>query len=166
MKSKLQNSVPEPLAVADRSPLLTATGPRAVPGSQRPQTRGGVPAFSTPPMQSNALRAGDGSRSAPCSAPGAREGLPGCAQQSAASDFGGRLVTLCDGRFGLRSGLQVEVSESPNHESRITDRDSVQPSPVLDFIASDETLDRCDEIIAAGGWRLDSYRRNPVFQNA
>jgi len=40
------------------------------------------------------------------------------------------------------------------------------PSAVLDFIASDETLDRCDEVIAATGWRLESYRRNPVFQNA
>ena len=38
--------------------------------------------------------------------------------------------------------------------------------PILDFIASDETLDRCDEVIQAGGWRLDAYQRNPVFQNA
>jgi len=36
----------------------------------------------------------------------------------------------------------------------------------LDFIASDETLDRYDEIIVASGWRLVNYRRNPVFQNA
>src|SRR5205823_10089573 len=39
-------------------------------------------------------------------------------------------------------------------------------SSVLDFIASDETLDRYDEIIAASGWRLENYQRNPVFQNA
>jgi|SRR5579859_3515500 len=38
--------------------------------------------------------------------------------------------------------------------------------PILDFIASDESLDRFDEIICASGWHLDSYRRNPVFQNA
>jgi HK97 family phage prohead protease len=38
--------------------------------------------------------------------------------------------------------------------------------PVLDFIASDETLDRYREIIVASGWRLDAYRRNPVFQNS
>jgi phage head maturation protease len=36
----------------------------------------------------------------------------------------------------------------------------------LDFISSDETLDRYDEIISPSGWRLDAYRRNPVFQNA
>jgi len=38
--------------------------------------------------------------------------------------------------------------------------------PILDFIASDESLDRYDEVICASGWRLDTYRRNPVFQNA
>ena len=36
----------------------------------------------------------------------------------------------------------------------------------MDFIASDETLDRGAEIISAEGWRLESYLRNPVFQNA
>jgi hypothetical protein len=39
-------------------------------------------------------------------------------------------------------------------------------SPILDFISSDETLDRYDEIISTSGWRLDTYRKNPVFQNA
>jgi phage head maturation protease len=39
-------------------------------------------------------------------------------------------------------------------------------SPILDFISSDETLDRYDEVICTSGWRLDTYRQNPVFQNA
>jgi hypothetical protein len=38
--------------------------------------------------------------------------------------------------------------------------------PTLDFISSTATLDRYHEIIEPAGWRLDSYRRNPVFQNA
>jgi len=37
---------------------------------------------------------------------------------------------------------------------------------VLDFIASTATVDRYHEIIEPAGWRLESYRRNPVFQNA
>src|SRR5438094_146508 len=41
-----------------------------------------------------------------------------------------------------------------------------RPAAILDFIASDETLDRYGEIISASGWRLENYRRNPVFQNA
>jgi hypothetical protein len=36
----------------------------------------------------------------------------------------------------------------------------------LDFVSSDETLDRYSEIISASGWSLGSYQRNPVFQNS
>jgi HK97 family phage prohead protease len=36
----------------------------------------------------------------------------------------------------------------------------------LNFISSDESLDRYNEIISATGWKLDNYKRNPVFQNA
>jgi hypothetical protein len=43
---------------------------------------------------------------------------------------------------------------------------STNSEHILDFIASDETLDRYGEVISASGWRLDTYRRNPVFQNA
>jgi hypothetical protein len=84
------------------------------------------------------------------------------------SEFSERLVTLCDGRSGLRSGLQVDIREpSPAVKSPPADNEhATSSSATLDFIASDETLDRADEIIAATGWRLESYRRNPVFQNA
>src|SRR5690349_13258417 len=64
-----------------------------------------------------------------------------------------RLVTLSDGRPGLRSCVPVEVRDNSCNSC-------------LDFIASDETLDRYDEIVMASVWKLETYRRNPVFQNA
>jgi prohead serine protease len=74
-------------------------------------------------------------------------------------------VTLCDGRTGRRSALHVEISDAP--QVGAAGSDNPPPAlPVLDFTASDETLDRADEVIMAGGWRLDAYRRNPIFQNA
>src|SRR5512145_2801776 len=71
------------------------------------------------------------------------------------------LIPLHDSRPGLRSLLQVEVREagaSPGGEDG--------GASTLDFIASTATLDRYHEVIEPSGWRLDSYRRNPVFQNA
>src|SRR5437868_10728427 len=102
------------------------------------------------------------------------------------------LIPLHDGRPGLRRGLHAEVREpslaelapSPRGEGRGegefsaaldirpkaqdsgSSPDTRHPSPILDFIASSEALDRYNEIISAAGWRLDNYRRNPVFQNA
>src|SRR5215471_19040199 len=115
-------------------------------------------------------------------------------QSSPLADLSDRLVTLRDGRLGLRSGLHVEVSEpvnlvAPRSTSSLSSSggegqgeeavsNSIRanscnscPAPpenssCLDFISSDETLDRTDEIISATGWRLEAYRRNPVFQNA
>src|SRR4051794_15999131 len=69
------------------------------------------------------------------------------------SDFSGRLVTLNDGRAGIRGGIHVEIREDSSNCR-------------LDFISSDESLDRYNEVISAAGWQLHNYRRNPVFQNA
>ncbi|HXU75613.1 MAG TPA: HK97 family phage prohead protease [Methylomirabilota bacterium] len=89
------------------------------------------------------------------------------------NEFGERRVSLCDGRAGLRGGLQVDVREpTAAHQAGEVEPVSDQlpipnpPSPVLDFIASNECLDRYDEIVTASGWDLENYRRNPVFQNA
>jgi hypothetical protein len=53
-------------------------------------------------------------------------------------------------------------------EGRISTDDAVAQAgaAILDFISSDATLDRYGEIITPAGWHLDTYRRNPVFQNA
>jgi len=102
------------------------------------------------------------------------------------TEFGDRLVTLCDGRSGLRCALQIQACASPAPSeptgahsassikqpasTEVTGThpvSSIEPTPpILEFISSTETLDRYDEILSAGGWRLDNYRRNPVFQNA
>src|SRR5436190_12587377 len=88
------------------------------------------------------------------------------------------LIPLCDGRPGLRRGLAAEIREpsavvgpvpSPGGSSpTLNPGQKTQDSPaaILDFIASSEALDRYNEIIMASGWRLENYRRNPVFQNA
>ena len=75
------------------------------------------------------------------------------------------LIPLHDSRPGLRSLLQVEVRDAiaaPPGEGEAVDVSSA----TLDFVASTATLDRYREVIEPAGWQLDSYRSNPVFQNA
>src|SRR6266404_9957553 len=40
------------------------------------------------------------------------------------------------------------------------------PRNTIDFRSSDLTLDRYQEVITVAGWKLDTYRKNPVVQNA
>ena len=65
------------------------------------------------------------------------------------TEFGERVVTLNSGASGLRGGLRCEVKDGGG-------------AAVLDFIASDETLDRYNEVIKVDGWRLENFRANPV----
>jgi len=67
-------------------------------------------------------------------------------------EFGKRLTTLCDGRQGIRAAITCEVKD-------VNEGDE----PVLDFIASDESVDRYNEVIEAAGWELDNYRRSIVM---
>jgi phage head maturation protease len=76
------------------------------------------------------------------------------------------LIPLHDNRPGLRTLLQVEIREPVPPTAGPGEVGVSIGSAVLDFIASTATLDRYHEIIEPAGWRLDSYRRNPVFQNA
>jgi hypothetical protein len=71
------------------------------------------------------------------------------------------LTTLHDGQPGVRTLVQIETRE-PDGGGLAT----AGSTAVLDFISSTATLDRYHEVIEPTGWRLDSYRRNPVFQNA
>jgi hypothetical protein len=96
------------------------------------------------------------------------------------TEFGSRLIALHDGRRGLRCTLQVEsqataepgpasLVEHPEfgdaHED-VKDQASGPAPAIIEFLSSTEALDRYGEIICANGWRLDNYRRNPVFQNS
>jgi hypothetical protein len=84
-------------------------------------------------------------------------------QTTQSNELCDRLIPLCDGRSGLRATLPIQAqSDSAGQNSAGAGR----PLPVIDFVSSDATLDRYDEIISPTGWRLDNYRRNPVFQNA
>ncbi len=67
------------------------------------------------------------------------------------------LIPLHDSRPGLRSLVEVEVREAEVAGGS---------AATLDFVASTATLDRYHEVIEPAGWRLEAYRRNPVFQNA
>lgn len=71
-------------------------------------------------------------------------------------EFGSRLIQLHNGTRGLREGLTVRTSVPKDAGSE----------PIVDFISSDESLDRYNEIISANGWVLDSYVKNPVFQDS
>src|ERR1043165_1249710 len=72
---------------------------------------------------------------------------------SPSPDLTSRLLPLSDGRPGLRTTIYTEVRENSCNSC-------------LDFTSSDDNLDRYHEIIVPAGWKLDTYHRNPVFQNA
>jgi hypothetical protein len=100
------------------------------------------------------------------------------------------LIPLYDNRPGLRTLLQVEVRESKGDVilqegtegtektgnvsqketkgmgSEVGGGNAGGCGATLDFVASTATLDRYHEVIEPAGWRLESYRKNPVFQNA
>jgi len=70
------------------------------------------------------------------------------------NEFGERLVKLSTGADGLRASLAIKMTPDA------TDSD------LLHMRASDETLDRYDEVVQASGWQLEHYAKNPVIQNA
>src|SRR5439155_23999988 len=73
------------------------------------------------------------------------------------SSFADRLLPLCDGRPGLRGTMPVEVREPSlsssggegQGEEAVNSIGDNSCNSCLDFISSDETLDRYSEIISA-----------------
>ena len=68
----------------------------------------------------------------------------------------------------LHTILPVTVRHAPSSAEQPSDSQlsTLNSQLTLDFTASDESIDRYGDIITASGWKLDAYRRNPVFQNA
>ena len=66
-------------------------------------------------------------------------------------EFGARIVTLNTGAAGLRGGMRCTV------------KDLGGDGPVMEFIGSDGSVDRYDEVIDQAGWELDNFRANPVI---
>lgn len=70
-------------------------------------------------------------------------------------------------RRGLRVEVRMPRTVPPAGESGVEDATAAKaPQAILDFIASNERVDRYDEVIVASGWNLEAYQRNPVFQNS
>jgi len=66
-------------------------------------------------------------------------------------EFGARLVTLNSGKAGLRGGMPCAVKDVGGDD------------PVLEFIGSDGSIDRYNEVIDQRGWQLENFRANPVI---
>ena len=65
-------------------------------------------------------------------------------------EFGARICTLNTGAHGLRGGMKCSVKQ-------------VGDDAVMDFIGSDGSVDRYNEVIDQKGWQLENFRRNPVI---
>jgi HK97 family phage prohead protease len=72
-------------------------------------------------------------------------------------EFGARAVTLNTGAAGLRGGIKGVFKEVAGADGQ------TGPAPVMDFIGSDNTVDRYNEVIDQSGWQLENFRANPVI---
>ena len=67
-------------------------------------------------------------------------------------EFGNRLVTLNTGATGLRGGLIFTVKAVEGEAAQ------------MDFIGSDNTVDRYNEVIDPAAWGdMKNFRANPVI---
>lgn len=66
----------------------------------------------------------------------------------------------------MKTKHEIKAGERENRGLSVTTGLPEADAPLVDFTASDETLDRYGEVISAAGWDLRNYARNPVFLNA
>jgi HK97 family phage prohead protease len=67
------------------------------------------------------------------------------------TEFGNRLCTLNTGSAGIRAGVKCQV------------KDVAGDAPIMDFVGSDNTVDRYNEVIDQAGWELANFRASPVI---
>lgn len=87
-------------------------------------------------------------------------------------EFGARLVQLNGGQHGLRGGIHCNVTRVTVKDLTTDQFASIKTGapmedengdlPCMDFISSDNTLDRYEEVINQDGWELDNFCANPV----
>ena len=65
------------------------------------------------------------------------------------NEFGARVCTLNTGASGLRGGMKCSVTKTGTN--------------TIQFIGSDNTVDRYNEVIDQKGWELENFRANPVI---
>jgi HK97 family phage prohead protease len=69
------------------------------------------------------------------------------------------VTPLRNGGLGVRRQINCIIRQPPPEGGSIDE-------PILDFIASDQSIDRYNEVIELGGWQLDNYKKNPVVMDS
>jgi HK97 family phage prohead protease len=66
-------------------------------------------------------------------------------------------------RWAVRTGKTARVQKDAGGDGLVHKSALIQERSEtgVTFVASDESVDRMGDIIVAGGWKLDSFRRNP-----
>jgi len=68
--------------------------------------------------------------------------------------FGERVLKLHTGAMGLRCGLHMKSSRLEGDQ------------PIIRHIASDNTVDRYNEVVEPDGWDITEFRKNPMVQDS
>ena len=82
------------------------------------------------------------------------------------SDFLDRCVAQVQDEDGLNEDDAEDVCQIAWEDSRGAPaaivKDTVAPVHEMQFVLSDETPDRYGDIVSAGGWDLNNFRKNPI----
>lgn len=60
-------------------------------------------------------------------------------------------------------GVTVEAGSLSGQNDKAAEQEEEEGAAPMTFVVSSEEVDRHGDVVLAQGWRLESYRRNPVF---